>query len=109
MENELSVNSLVTSRKFEGIGCVSKVFSKHVNVNIGKTGSVKILKKFIDAVDTSKCKTITFHAYKNQILVNDPNLTYVILGNELMHYVGIGWVSSRVVDGEDLKKFPRVV
>jgi hypothetical protein len=33
----------------------------------------------------------------------------IIIGNELKQYVGIGWVSQRVITMDDLKRYPRLV
>jgi len=31
------------------------------------------------------------------------------VGNELKHYVGIGWVTEKVITYNDLKLYPRVI
>ena len=107
----MKTNTLVTHNKFKtlGIGCVSKILPKSVQVNFGtqdvKTCSINSL----TAIDTSECKTITFEELKKQTILNTIKDNYVIIGNELKKYVGIGLITYRVIILEDLKKYPRVV
>jgi len=108
---EFQVNTLVTHKKLKtlGIGCVSKILSKSVKVNFG-TENVKTCKiDQLEIVDTSKCKTISFQEFKSRIINDKSTLEYVILGNELRHYVGIGWTTSRAITMSDLLKYPRVI
>jgi hypothetical protein len=106
------VNDLVTSPRFEGIGCVAKVLKTQVVVNYGPYGSMKVSPGQLTRVDTSFCKTVSMERYKRRLLMahrEDDNFNYCILGNELLHFVGIGWHTMGVVTTEDLKKYPRVI
>jgi hypothetical protein len=108
----MELNTLVRHRKgkFEGIGCVSKVNAKTVKVNVGTRDVTNYKKEDLELVDTSHCKTIEFSDLRRMILTNSDDIpSYVIIGNELKHYVGITWVTHGVVTDEDLKKYPRVV
>lgn len=109
----LKINDLVTdtSGKHHGIGCVSKVFKNQVQVNFGLYDSVKISPSKLVLVDTSLCKTVTLSEYQSRIMCVKTNdsLNDCIVGNEVRHFVGIGWTKQRVVTEDDLKVFPRVV
>jgi len=107
----METNTLVTIKNKPdfGICCISKIFAKHYNVNIGTSDVEKIVKDNCLLIDTKHCKTVTFNQFKNRILSDNSVLNYVIVGNELKHYVGIGWVTERTIDYEDLKKYPRVI
>jgi hypothetical protein len=111
----METNTLVTHKKLRtlGIGCVSKKLSKgKVKVNFGTDDTMTCSEKALNPIDTSKCKTVSFQKYRNRIMMADKttkNLNYAIVGNELKHFVGIGWVTQRVVTHGDLEKYPRVV
>lgn len=107
----MEINTLVTHKKFKwlGIGCISKVFKNQYQVNFGTSDTSKVKKDLLVEVDTSKCKTIKFHELKRMVAANDKKLNYVIVGNELKCYVGVGLVSEGVITLNDLKKYPRVV
>ena len=107
----METNTLVTHKKFKnlGIGCVSKILTKSVRVNFG-TDSVKTCKEEqLILVDVSKCKTVSFNEYRTRILNDNSILNDVIIGNELRHYVGIGWCVVREIRIEDLTSYPRVI
>jgi len=107
----METNTLVRHKKLTslGIGCVSKVLSNSVRVNFG-TDDVKTCKvEQLEMVDVSRCKTIELREYTTRILKDKSTLNDVIVGNELKHYVGIGWTTTRVVTIDDLKKYPRVI
>lgn len=107
----MKINTLVKHKKLPnlGIGCVSRVLSKSAKVDFG-TEDVKTCKiEQLEVIDVSECKTVDFHEFRTRILSDNSTLNYIIIGNELKHYVGIGWVTVRVVTMEDLKNYPRVV
>lgn len=104
------VNTLVMHKKLNlGIGCISKEFKNSVGVNFGLDDNKKCSLSALNIIDTSNCKTVTFQEYKSRILKSDSTLNDVIVGNELRHYVGIGWTTTRVVTMNDLNKYPRVI
>lgn len=107
----ISVNTLVRHKKLKSlnIGCVSKLMKSTVMVNWGLDDCSKHKPEELEVVDTSKCKTVTMHEFASRILNDKSCLDDVIIGNEVKHYVGIGWVSHGVVTEADLKKYPRVV
>lgn len=107
----MKVNTLVTHKKLKslGIGCVSKTLSKSVKVNFGRDSVKTCNPQMLKELDVSKCKTITFREYKNTILNAKTKHSFVIVGNELRHYVGIGWTFQRVITLNDLDKHPRVI
>ena len=102
------VNTLVTHKKHKGICCVSKELTNHYIINVGLRDTKKVSKSSVKVVDTSNCKTITFTDFRVMSMTNKVD-TNVIVGNELKQYVGIGWVTVRLVTYDDLKKYPRVV
>lgn len=107
----METNTLVTHKKLKslGIGCVSKINKNSVRVNFG-TDDVKTCKiEHLDIIDVSKCKTVTVSQFSRRIFNDNSKLDYVIIGNELRHYVGIGWVIDRVITIDDLNKYPRVI
>ena len=107
----METNTLVTHKKLKslGIGCVSRVLKNSVRVNFG-TEEVKTCKpEHLEAIDVSKCSTISCQEYRMRILKDNSTLDYCIVGNELKHYVGIGWLTVRVVSESDLLKHPRVI
>lgn len=110
---KMEINTLVTHKKLKslGIGCVSKIMSKKLKVNFGTEDVMTCDPKMLEVIDTSGCKTIKFSDFKAKTITNGfPNgEVCVIVGNELKNYVGIGWVTKRVVTHDDLKKYPRVV
>jgi len=104
------INTLVYHTKKDlGIGCISKEMKDSYKVNFGLVGSVAVKKDLATVIDTSKCKTITASQYRNRILDDNSTIDYAIVGNELRHYVGIGWITHRVIELSDLEKYPRVV
>jgi hypothetical protein len=105
------VNTLVIHKKLKslGIGCIAKELKSSYKVNFGLDDVMTCKKDSVEVIDTSKCKTVTFIEYRNRILSDKSTLDYCIVGNELKHFVGIGWLTHRVVTLEDLKKYPRVV
>jgi hypothetical protein len=105
------VNTLVIHKKLKslGIGCIAKELKSSYKVNFGLDDVMTCKKDSVEVIDTSKCKTVTFMEYRNRILSDKSTLNYCIVGNELKHFVGIGWLTRRVVTLEDLKKYPRVI
>ena len=108
----MDVNSLVKHNKLKslGIGCVSKKLSEKFKVNFGLTDVITCSSSLLIEIDTSNCKTIELQELNRLSIGNSKELPpYVIMGNELRHYVGIGWVTQRVINENDLKKFPRLI
>lgn len=105
----IQVNTLVRHPKHKGIGCVSKLHGKKVAVNFGLLRSYKVNPAELMEVDVSQSPTVALSMYQSRIMMEKSNLNDVILGNEVRHYVGIGWITQRVCTEEDLKKIPRVV
>ena len=107
----METNTLVLHKKniWLGIGCVSKVLKNTVKVNWGLDDCKACSPSMLNVIDTSHCKNITFHEFRSRILSDKSTLNDCIVGNELKHYVGIGWTTTRVVTYEDLKKYPRVI
>jgi hypothetical protein len=107
----METNTLVRHKKNRqlGIGCVSKVLSKSVKVNWGFNDTGTCTESQLEIVDTSKCRTVSMRKFADRILHEKSTLDYVIVGNEVKQYVGIGWITLHVVTDEDLKKYPRVV
>jgi hypothetical protein len=104
-------NTLVTHKKIQslGIGCISKVLSKFVKVNFGLSDTKTCSTNQLNLVDVSNCKTVPFNDFRNRILQEKSDLNIVIVGNEVKEFVGIGWMTLRVVQLSDLLKYPRVV
>lgn len=107
----IAVNTLVTHKKLKtlGIGCVSKILSTSAKVNFGKDDTMKCKTSVLNVVDTTKCKNIPYSKFQSRMLHEKSKLDKCIVGNELLEYVGIGWISLRVVTEDDLTKYPRVV
>ncbi len=108
----MEVNTLVTHKNFKslGIGCVSKVMKSSCRVNFGTEDVSTCRNTALVEVDTSKCKTIPFSEIRSLSIANSDKLTGLyIFGNELRRWVGVGWVTERVVTIDDLRKYPRVV
>lgn len=109
----METNTLVRHKKIKslGIGCVSKIFSKQVNVNFGQDDTVKCKIDILELIDVSKCKTITLKEWQSKSITNSfkNGEGIVIVGNEVKEYVGIGWISLRVVTEADLSKYPRLI
>jgi hypothetical protein len=105
------INTLVTHKKLKslGIGCIAKELSKSYKVNFGLTDRLTCKKTAVEPIDTSSCKTVSYREFRNRIMNDKSELNYAIVGNELMHYVGIGWLSERVITEGDLKIYPRVI
>lgn len=108
---ELKTNTLVRHKKLTslGIGCVSKILGKKVKVNFGTDDVATFSQAMLIPIDTSKCKTVSFQEFRSRIISDKSKLNKCIVGNELKEYVGIGWITLRVVTDEDLKTYPRVI
>lgn len=106
----MKVNDLVMHKEVPslGIGCVSKVLPTKLKVNFGRDDVMTCLEKNLTVIDVSNCRTIPFSEYARRVLNNNSDLNDAIIGNVLMHFVGIGWVQNRVITEQDLKKYPRV-
>jgi hypothetical protein len=107
----MKTNTLVKHKKLKslGIGCVAKVTDKKIKVNFGLEDVTTCSPAMLEPVDTAKCKTVTFGEFRSRILSDKSTLNKVIVGNELKEYVGIGWVTLRTINEDDLKQYPRVV
>jgi len=107
----MEINTIVKHKKLSklGIGCVSKILSKSVRVNFGLDDTKTCKIEQLETIDTSKCKTISFRDYSHRVLNDKSKLEYAIVGNELKHFVGIGWLTQKVIEEDDLKKYPRVI
>lgn len=107
----MEYNTLVRHKKNKswGIGCISKVHTKTYSVNFGLEEVISCKHGDVIAVDVSKTKTVYFNEFKNRILHDNSKLDKCIVGNELKEYVGIGWVTLRVITEQDLLTYPRVV
>lgn len=106
------INTLVKHKKLKslGIGCISKELKSSYKVNFGSDDVMTCKKDMVEVIDTSCCKTIKFDDFKRMTICNSPDIpNYVIIGNELKQYIGIGWTSQRVVTENDLKIYPRLV
>jgi hypothetical protein len=75
-------------------------------VNFGLDGVMTCRKDSLEVLDTSKCATVPFEAYRTRILKDKSEFNYCIIGNEVRHFVGIGWIIEKVVDENDLTKYP---
>jgi len=109
----METNTLVRHKKLKslGIGCVSKIMSKSLKVNFGTEDVMNCKAEMLVPVDVSKSKTITFSEFQRKTATNSwsSGKVQVIIGNEVKEYVGIGWISVRVVTDDDLRKYPRIV
>jgi len=104
------INTLVTHKtKNLGIGCIAKELKNSYKVNFGTNDVITCKKDVINIIDTSKCKTMSFQELKKITYGNASINNYVIIGNELKEYVGIGWITIRITTLDDLKNYPRVV
>lgn len=110
MEQQLEINTLVTHKRLKslGIGCISKVLKSSVKVNFGLMDTVTCKPSMLEIIDTDKCMTIDYNTYRNRILSRD-GIKNCIVGNELREFVGIGWITLRAINKNDLKKYPRVI
>lgn len=110
-ENLFKINTLVTHKKSSyGIGCISKILKRGCVVNFGLNDSVCCKSSQLTPLDVSSCKTITFNEVKAMMLSNSDKLPkYLIIGNELQEYVGIGWIKKRIITVEDLTEYQRVI
>ena len=96
------INKLVIHKQRElGIGCISKELKDSYKVNFGLDDCKTVKKDMVTFLDTSKCKTVTYQEFKSRILIDKSCLNDVIVGNELLHYVRIGWTKTRVVNFSD--------
>jgi hypothetical protein len=105
------VNTLVMHKKLKtlGIGCVAKELKHSCKVNFGLEDTIMVKKDLLEEVDVSECKTISFKEFSSYILKSNPPHNYCIVGNELRHFVGIGWIKVRAIIHDDLMKYPRVI
>lgn len=101
---------LVTHREFTKMGI--GVVGKHLKVNVRVVWSggriLNVSPEDLTTVDVSRCETMTHQEYIDRFLKSD-GTRYAILGNQLMEYVGIGWMRSRYITAEDLQNYPRVI
>lgn len=109
----METNTLVTHKKRSslGIGCISKVMKNSLKVNFGTQDTVTCNPTMLNVIDTSDCKTMSFAEFNSKSITNGfkSGNVRVIIGNELKEYVGIGWITIRVVTYDDLKKYERVI
>ena len=92
-----------------GIGCVSKLLKVSYRVNFG-TAEVRTCKPTeLRKVNTADVSKISFSEFRSRILKDKSTLNKCIVGNEVMEYVRIGWISRGVVTLKDLKEIPMVV
>lgn len=106
----MEINTLVTSKVSPGlgIGCTSKVLKHSAYVNFGLYDTIKCKLKELEIVDVTDTKTIDLSIMRKRIY-QEHGINNVIVGNVLKEYVGIGWITLRVVTVDDLQKYPRVV
>jgi hypothetical protein len=106
----MEINTLVTSKVSPGlgIGCTSKVLKHSAYVNFGLYDNIKCKLKELEIIDVTNTRTIDFQELKNRVL-RQSGENIVIHFNEVREYVGIGWITLRVVTVDDLQKYPRVI
>lgn len=103
------MNDLVVHvRRDLGIGCVARVRGGRAVVNFGLRGSISCKPELLRLVPTDGCATCTAREYSDRVL-RDAGPDRVIVGNELRQFVGIGWITERVVTEADLLAYPRLV
>lgn len=107
----IAINELVIHTKHPewGIGCIAKQLQKRVKVNFGRDDVQTCNISDLQIVDTHMCETVPFRTFQMRIMSDKSTLNKVIVGNEVMEYVGIGWTSQGVVTMKDLTKYPRVI
>lgn len=106
----LTTNTLVYHKRNKnwGIGCIADVMSKHYKVNFGTDDVKKVTFSMVEPIDTSKCRTIKYSDFRRMTITNTVT-EKIIIGNELKEYVGIGWLTLRVIKPEDLEKYARLI
>lgn len=107
----MEANTLVTHTKIRslGIGCVAKKMKRKIRVNFGTDDYIDCEESMLKKVCVKKSKTISFKTFRSRILHDNSSLDFAIVGNELKQFVGIGWITIRVVTEADLKIHPRVI
>lgn len=101
-------NTLVTHKHLSslGIGVISRTLKRGVEVQFGENHRCKLRLEDIKAVDVSQTKTISFADWKSGRSVK---MKYVITGNHLQRWNGIGWIFERSIRHDDLMKYMRVI
>lgn len=108
---KMKMNTLVRWRgkKGFGIGVVVKPLKNSAHVQFTEDCVKKINYGFLEEVDVSGCEVLPYKDFRRMSYTNAESLPEVlIIGNEVGRYVGIGWVMEKIVEEEDLKKYPRV-
>jgi len=109
---KLDVSTLVRDKKSEysGIGCVYKKLKNHSYTKWGENSQAKMPDGRLEIVDTSMCGKIEFEKFRGMLAINSKDLPpRVIIGNEVVEYVGIGSITIKVVEESDLSKYPMIV
>jgi hypothetical protein len=105
----MKVNTLVRKSGMNRIGVICRVLKRSVEVRWDQEHFEKVKPESLERVNVAGCRTISFTDFKRQTMLNTVKENRVILGNELKEYVGIGWLTNRLINEEDLLSFPRVV
>ena len=96
----MQLGSLIKHEQY-GIGQVLKVLTKAVKAKFGLNNEyiVTIQPKDLVELDTNGVKRMTY--FEATKYTDD-----IIVGNLIKNYVGIGWITIRIVNENDLLKFP---
>ena len=108
----MEINTLVRHNKLKslGIGCVSKLLSGKAKINFVLYDTMTCSLSSLIEISIKDCKTMSFDELKKLTISNSEDIpSYVIVGNELCEYVGIGWVSVKVIEESDLKEYIRII
>ena len=110
-EKMLETNTLVRHKEKPNLGicCTSKIKGNKIVINVGIDEQLSVHVDKLELIAISHCKTKTYQEFKNRVLNNDETFNYCIVGNELKHFVGIGWITKRVITESDLSNYPRIV
>lgn len=104
----MEINTLVTHKHLSslGIGIISEKLKRSVKVRFGESDFRKLKLEELKPVDVSQCKTITEHDWKSTDAIKHK---YVITGNVLQRWNGIGWIAERSITHDDLMRFKIVL
>lgn len=105
---EISKNTLVKHKRLNslGIGIVNRSLKNKVEVRFGQKEIGKFSHDEIAPVDTTGVKTVPRAFFESGGVKDD----FLIFGNLLQHFMGIGgWIFIRVATEDDLKRFKVII
>jgi hypothetical protein len=105
----MKINDLVKSQGSNRIGVISRVLKRTVEVRWSENHFEKLKPENLELLPLQWKEALSFTQFARETMTGSVKSCRVILGNELMSYTRVGWIFEKLIEEEDLLRYPRVV